>query len=592
MKDSLRLITIDFTKPWWRIIVDQKWLALAVFMCVIIRDVFWALVPFLIAFTLEQGSWNFFALVCGIWALAEIVNIAQPLANTHFQLQCIHSVFYSAHQYLLTIDPHYHVKRSSGVVLAKIDRAARGYEDVLDQITYEFAPLIIGTITMMLILSRYSLILVLAVSLCLIAMMGYAYYFARYGCQKKENNYIKSDDDFRATAFENLAQLHLIRATFATGYMRDKLTQKISINGKVEAKLWLTYAFASRILSILYALSILALLAFFVHCIRYEITSLTFAIGLILAYIQSTNKLIKIVQPLRKYMRGFAAIKNLFEFMPHFGTQTIPVFTSQEYTVQKDTLTTLVAHQISFHYGSTPIFDHHTLRITTTDPKNNLYGLIGPSGTGKTTLLSILGGQLKPLEGTVVINDIDIYQVGDNVRQQLIALQGQIASSIKGSVRYNLLFGLPENHGYSDDYLREILHRVGLEQALSQHQGLDTTLGEGALNISGGQRQRLNFAGLYLRASYYKPLLILIDEPTSSLDEISELAVTSMIHELAASALTIVIAHRLKTLKDAVGLIDLSLARTTNTLPVYTADQLKKHSEYYQRLLEGKDHLA
>src|SRR5258705_6206577 len=171
MKSPVKLIFIDFTKPWWRIIVDQKWLATIVLISVIIRDVFWAMVPFLIALVLENGSWNGFIILSVAWGLSELNMILQSPVGVRFQLQCIHSVLYSAHQYLLAVDPQYHVKRSSGIILAKIDRAARGYEEVLDQVTYEFAPLVIGIITMIVILSQYSMILVLAVVSCLMAMV-------------------------------------------------------------------------------------------------------------------------------------------------------------------------------------------------------------------------------------------------------------------------------------------------------------------------------------------------------------------------------------------------------------------------------------
>ena len=590
MKNYIKLMMIDFTKPWWRIILDQKWLATGIIVSVILRDVFWALVPFLIAFVLESSNWYFFAGACFLWFLSELNFIVLPPFVARFQLQCIHGVLYSAHQYLLIIDPQYHVKRSSGVILAKIDRAARGYEEVLDQITYEFAPLAIGIATMLAILSQYSLILTAAVAFCLSIMIGYGYYFARYACQKWENAFIKTDDDFRATSFENLAQVHLIRATFATDYMRDKLTNKININSEVERELWLSYASTSKVLSVFYTISILLLLGFFVYRVQNNLTSLTFAIGLILAYIQSTKQLIKILHPFRRYMRGYAAIKDLFEFMPQFGKQTIPVFEGQNILVEKTKPNNLIAQNLLFGYDQAMIFNGHNLKIESLkDPQNNLYGIIGPSGVGKTTLISILGGQLKPLSGAVMISGIDIYNVIDNTRRQLIALQGQIATSVKGTVRYNLLFGLPENHNYSDEYLFEILRRVGLEKILLEHQGLETMLGEGALNISGGQRQRLNFAALYLRATYYKPAVIMIDEPTSSLDEISELAVTSMIKELSEFAITLVIAHRLKTLKDAIGLIDLSLLSESNEIKVYSSEELENHSNYYRRLLEGKD---
>lgn len=588
----MKLFLIDFSKPWWRIITQQKWLAAAVFLIVFIRDLFWALVPFLIACTLENGSWYYFCITCGIWLFAELDNLLQPFVNTRFQLQCIHSIFYSAHRYLLTIDPQYHLKRSSGVVLAKINRAARGYEELLDQITFEFAPLIIGIGAMIIILGQYSIMLVLAICSCLIAMVCYGYYFAQYICQQRENEFIKSDDNFQKVAFENLAQIQLIRSTFATEYMQKKLEQEIIVNVQTEKKLWMSYAFTSRILSALYSLSVLILLGFFLYCLNQGMVTLPFVIALILAYIRNTHRLIKILQPFRKYMRGYAAIQDLFEFMSHFGKQTIPITTEHAQEIVKNHVITIAAEHVRFKYEKAHIFDDHSLHITVqADQPNKLYGIIGPSGVGKTTLLSILGGQLKPLSGKVMINGIDMYHIGDDSRRQLIALQGQTATSVQGSFRYSLLFGLPQDHGYDDAYLVTIMRRVGLEQLLTEHQGLDTILGEGALNISGGQRQRLNFAGLYLRACYYKPALILIDEPTSSLDELSEAAITAMIRELASYSVTLVIAHRLKTLKDAIGLIDLSLLPLFKEIKPFLSEELKQYSAYYEQLLEGKAEL-
>ncbi len=406
---------------------------------------------------------------------------------------------------------------------------------------------------------------------------------------KWENAFIASDDDFKATAFENLAQINLIRSCFATDYMENKLRTKITKNTAVEHDLWFSYSFTYRIFNVLYTISILVLVAFFIHRIQVGITPLSHAVGIILAYIQCTHTLIKILHPLRKYMRGITAIKDLFASMREFGIQTIPVFEKVPVSFERKP-EVLTVDTVVFGYNEARLFDGHSLHLS---GNNNLtlYGLIGPSGIGKTTLLSILGGQLKPIQGTVKINGVDIYAVGDVTRRHLIAVQGQTATSIKGTVRYNMLFGLPENHKYTDAYLYEVLDCIGMKTVLNEHQGLDTLLGEGALNISGGQRQRLNFAGLYLRARFYKPVLVLIDEPTSSLDEISEFAVTQMINELAENSITIVIAHRLKTLESAQGLIDLSLIKDTQEMRAYTPDELKQRSEYFKRLEAGVEQL-
>ena len=96
-----------------------------------------------------------------------------------------------------------------------------------------------------------------------------------------------------------------------------------------------------------------------------------------------------------------------------------------------------------------------------------------------------------------------------------------------------------------------------------------------------------NFANLYLRAKCYNPLLILIDEPTSSLDEVSEQALTKMIEELAEKSVTFVIAHRLKTLEEAHALLDFSLLSPHAQLEFYSPQELHKRSEYFRELLAG-----
>lgn len=171
----------------------------------------------------------------------------------------------------------------------------------------------------------------------------------------------------------------------------------------------------------------------------------------------------------------------------------------------------------------------------------------------------------------------------------------QTASSLRGSLRYNLLFGLPGNIEdeeqtdiYSSSELINVLKKVGLWNIFKEKKGLNTLIGEGGLNLSGGQRQRLNFASLYLRIKFFNPIAVLIDEPTSSLDEISEKAITNMISEIAEQSLTIVIAHRLKTLENSTAILDLSLLDFEKELKFYSHKELFTKSGYYKKLLSGE----
>jgi ABC-type multidrug transport system fused ATPase/permease subunit len=263
----------------------------------------------------------------------------------------------------------------------------------------------------------------------------------------------------------------------------------------------------------------------------------------------------------------------------------------------------ITTSDLHFDYNQkTKVFEGHNLHLEIEETqKNKLYGIIGPSGTGKTTLISILGGQLKPTRGSIYVCGTDIYAVNDLVRRQLITMQMQTATSLRGELKYNLLFGLPENvqtlnineegEVYDDGYLIQVLKKVGLWELFKDKDGLQTLIGEGGLNLSGGQRQRLNFAGLYLRAKFFRTKLILIDEPTSSLDEISEKAITEMINELSQSALTLVVAHRLKTLDEAVAILDSSLISSIKEMKFYSRENLLLHSQYYKDLMAGKAQL-
>lgn len=587
---NYKILPVNFNKPWWYLIFQQKLLFLTILLIVTLTQIFWSLLPFIGAKLFETKNYYICIATFIAWLVTDLVlSYFRVNLNTKFQLQCIHSIYQNAHSYLLTVDPQYHTHRSSGTIIAKIERAARGYEDFADHISFELVPLMVGLLTIMITLAYYSLLLSFIMSCFIITILLIGYYTARYKCSLWESKFIKTDDTFKSFALENLTQIQLIRSTFASNYRNNKLINNIKDNMYTESYTWLSYSYLFVSLSLIYNFSLFILSISLLWQIKTNYISVATALGLFLVYTHISKEIVRFGKLLRKTMHSKAAIKDLFEFMPYFGKQSFPVLGQATIKINNTDDINIQANNIYFDYGKAVLFNDHTFQLECPyNKESKLYGIIGKSGSGKTSLLSILGGQLKPSKGVILINNIDIYNVNDNVRNQLIALQGQVASNIRGTVKSNLLLGLPENHNYTDQNLLEILEEVGLLNILNQHNGLHTMLGESGLNISGGQRQRLNFASLYLRATYYKPLLVLIDEPTSSLDEISEYAITNMIQQLAKNSVTLVVAHRLKTIEKAVGIIDLSLLQTDKTLQVYTPHELKEKSGYYKELIEGR----
>ena len=170
--------------------------------------------------------------------------------------------------------------------------------------------------------------------------------------------------------------------------------------------------------------------------------------------------------------------------------------------------------------------------------------LVGPSGAGKSTLADVILGVLTPQEGNVTVGGLP---PGEAVRRWPggIGYVPQDVTLSNDSLRANVALGIPGEFVDEDavwDALR-MAHLDDFVRALPE--GLDTQIGERGLRLSGGQRQRLGIA----RALFSRPRLLVLDEATSALDAETERAITAMLDELGDTVTTVVVAHRLSTVR-------------------------------------------
>lgn len=172
---------------------------------------------------------------------------------------------------------------------------------------------------------------------------------------------------------------------------------------------------------------------------------------------------------------------------------------------------------------------------------------VGPSGSGKTTLMKLLVGLYRPQEGKILYNGIDETSINfDDLRNQ-IGFVTQDTQLFSGTIKENLTF---VNPSASEEDLHEALNRASCQGLLVRaEKGLETTIGEGGLKLSGGEKQRISIARALLR----KPHLLLFDEATSALDSLTEEEITTTIRQISSSRnqITILIAHRLSTIMHA-----------------------------------------
>lgn len=179
--------------------------------------------------------------------------------------------------------------------------------------------------------------------------------------------------------------------------------------------------------------------------------------------------------------------------------------------------------------------------------KGETIAFVGPSGSGKTTLMKLLVGLYRPLQGKILYNGIDETSINfDDLRNQ-IGFVTQDTQLFSGTIRENLTFVNPQA---TDADVQEALNKASCQSLLLRaEKGLDTTIGEGGLKLSGGEKQRISIARALLR----KPRLLLFDEATSALDSLTEEEITTTIRQISSSRnqITILIAHRLSTIMHA-----------------------------------------
>ena len=162
-------------------------------------------------------------------------------------------------------------------------------------------------------------------------------------------------------------------------------------------------------------------------------------------------------------------------------------------------------------------------------------GILGPIGSGKSTLLRLLSGLYHAQQGRILIDGLDITHVSREVLSRQVGYLQQDHRLFQGTLRENLLIGLPDP---GDDVLQQVMERTGMSRLVVSHpKGLERPIMEGGKGLSGGQRQLVAFTRLALA----KPGVLLLDEPTASMDNEQEGRCLAVLAEEASAGKTLVV---------------------------------------------------
>lgn len=173
--------------------------------------------------------------------------------------------------------------------------------------------------------------------------------------------------------------------------------------------------------------------------------------------------------------------------------------------------------------------------------------LVGPSGGGKTTLCHLLPNfyQLEEDSGSICIDGVDIRKMTLESLRRNIGIVQQDVFLFVGTIRENILYGRPDA---TEEEIHEAARRANIhDYIMTLPNGYDTQIGERGVKLSGGQKQRLSIARVFLK----DPAILILDEATSALDNTTEVLIQQALDELCKGRTTLVVAHRLSTIRNA-----------------------------------------
>lgn len=332
---------------------------------------------------------------------------------------------------------------------------------------------------------------------------------------------------------------------------------------------------------------IMALIDPFMQTILMGVLLVIFAYGVIRVSQNtlSTGSLVAIISYLFQLINPCSQLTGYFaEYHKFLGTcNSIKEILNKEIEFQKETFLNanqklagndLIFSEVSFGYDS-----QHTVidNLNFKAQLGEVTAIVGPSGGGKTTIFSLIERFYHHDKGKITFAGVPIenYQIED--WRKKIGYVTQESPIMSGTILSNLVYGLDE---YDLCKIEEAIDSVGLRNFIdSLPEGYHTQVGERGINLSGGQRQRLAIA----RAMIRNPEILLLDEATAHLDSTTEMQVQESLNVLMKGRTTLIIAHRLSTVKNADNIIVYENGKVNIQ---GTHDHLMKSSELYRKMVK------
>ena len=479
----------------------------------------------------------------------------------------VYDLRYRLLAHLQSLGLHHHITTSTGDAVYRVDVDSYAIENIAISGVFPLGTSVITLVVMFSVLAKLDLpVALLSLSVIPFLFLSLRYYAT--SLSKQEEHVKELESNLISRLYEIFSSIRLVKS-----FAREPLESRRyadaggkTMNARIEVT-WKQGLFGLVIAMITILGTALVLIVGGMHVLdgRMTVGSLIVVINYLGAVYGPLSAIAFTTGHLQAAIAGARRVRAMLAMEP----ETIDAPGAIDADAVKGHV---VFDQVSFSYpDGTPVL--HDIGFEATP--GQMIAVVGLTGAGKTTLVSLIPRFYDPTSGRVLIDGVDVRQYRIRSLREKIAIVPQDAVLFSGTIADNLRYGKTDATQEELESAARAAHAHDFVSRLPK--GYDTLIAEAGGGLSGGERQRLSVARAVLKDA---PILIL-DEPTSSLDAISEEIVFAALKRLRAGRTTIVIAHRLSTVRDADAILVLDGGRIS---AMGRHDELLQSSLLYRRM--------
>lgn len=330
---SSKLAPVYFKKSIWQFVFLYKKEFSIVFLLEGLLHVFLTLLPLSLVNLISLRRIDYFIYFAIAWLFFVISPYFNMKIYARITAEIMQSVYYAAVKFFLTVDPIFHSTKSSGQIIAKVNRGSEAYEDLFDIFLFNILQISITLITAISAIFYINFKSGLVALFSIIIIGIFSTYVKHFSNEVLVSAEIEADDSKKATGLENLSLNNYIRATFATAEQDKKMKNKALKMVAVLKTVWMGNITLDIMTRFLYVVSFSILGFVVMNQVANSQLELIPAAGIFLAYFQGAGGLWTIGRSVQKFTDRMKRIQDLFDFIRGFGKQTYPVLPSNNTSI-------------------------------------------------------------------------------------------------------------------------------------------------------------------------------------------------------------------------------------------------------------------